>query len=171
MDMDNNSTEDHMYGIWDAILNWTFPATSGYITRPQDRHGQFGGGGLGFSDFHTFQYNEATGQRSFILITQCKRYELRTRPAEWQAATEQLRDYLNLQHQTQPTHDVYGIVAIGDRVRFFKYNYQQKNVTAWRPPAGGLLPLSNTVGKRHWYDLVAEAPRVQRALEYILSHH
>jgi hypothetical protein len=159
-----------MYGIWDAILNWQFPVTDGYITRPQDLHKKFGGK-KGFSDFHTFQY-DAAGQQKFFLITQCKAVEGESRQSTWKEASDQLISYLNMQHKKRPEGTVYGIVAIGKRVRFYQYNFVKKNIDPWRPGSKGLPPLPR-IGedRRDFYLLVDEVDRVQQALDWIRDHH
>ncbi|PGG98564.1 hypothetical protein AJ79_08817 [Helicocarpus griseus UAMH5409] len=49
--MKPSSAENHSYGLWDAILNVTFPVTQRFITRPQAQHSGYGGkkGFFGFS--------------------------------------------------------------------------------------------------------------------------
>lgn len=129
------------------------------------------GGERGFSDFHTFKY-DATGQRKFFLITQCKSIEGESKQSVWEEAEDQLIRYLNMQHKKRPAGTVYGIVAIGRRVRFYQYNFVQQKVDPWRPGRNGLPPLPGT-GKerRHFYHLVREVDQVQKALDWIRNHH
>lgn len=160
-----------MYGIWDAILNWQFPVTDEYITRPQALHRQFRGR-KGFSDFHTFQY-DAAGRERYFLITQCKPPYGETQKGVWNEARDQLISYFNLQHKTQPAGSVYGIAAVGRRVRFYKYNFTTRSVVPWRPPGeNGLPPLPGTGDERRdFYLLVDEADKVQDALNWIRNRH
>lgn len=144
-----------------------FPVTANYITRPQDKH-QFFGGLKGFSDLHTFQF-DAAGQRRFFLITQCKPYSSEGVASDWQEAAVQLKDYLSSIHKTRPAGQrprVYGIAAVGRRVRFYEYLDIPQDVGGWRP---GTL-WSRTHG-REFYDMRTEAALVQSALNYILNNH
>ncbi|OKL60898.1 hypothetical protein UA08_03220 [Talaromyces atroroseus] len=155
-----------MYGLWNSILNWMFPPTSNYVTRPQDMH-RFFGGQKGFSDFHTSEIIPAS-RRKFFLITQCKAVASESQEHEWQNASNQLRDYLSSVHGTRPTNQrspVYGIAALGRRVRFFRYDDPNQNVVDWRPSK------RNNPIKKKYYDIRAEAGDVQGALNWILTHH
>lgn len=158
-----------MYGIPDAILNWQFPVTDEYITIPQALHKQFRGQ-KGFSDFHTLRY-DAAGQKRYFLITQCKPPYGETQPGVWDEARDQLIYYFNLQHKTQPARSVYGIAAVGRRVRFYKYNFTTRSVVAWRPGENGLPSLPRTGDeRRNFYLLRDEADKVQKALDWIRDH-
>ncbi|QKX60447.1 uncharacterized protein TRUGW13939_07592 [Talaromyces rugulosus] len=162
------TSEGHVAGVWNAILSWMFPVTDGYVTRPQDIHRYFGGA-KGFSDLHTFQY-DAAGRRRFFLIVQCKPYSSEGSTADWQEAANQLRDYLSAIHKTRPAGRrtrVYGIAALGRRVRFFEYNDLTRNANGWRPSGTWAV----THNGREFYDMRREATEVQSALDFILNNH
>lgn len=144
-----------------------FPVTANYVTRPQDLHRYFVGQ-KGFSDLHTFQY-DAAGRRRFFLITQCKPYSAEGSVADWQEAANQLRDYLTSVHKTRPAGQrppVYGIAAVGRRVRFFAYDDNTLNATPWLPDTVWAVAHG-----REFYDMRREATDVQNALNHILNSH
>jgi hypothetical protein len=135
-----------------------FPVTQNYVTRPQDKH-KFFGGLKGFSGLHTFQY-VAAGQRRFFLITQCKPYSSEGVTSDWQEATVQLNDYLSAVHRTRPAGQrprVYGIAAVGRRVRFYEYLDTTQDVGRWRPGT----TWSASHNGREFYDMRTEAALVQ----------
>lgn len=161
-----DTSESHMYGIWDAILNYKFPVASGYITRPQDLHRTYGGS-RGFSDFHTME--RLKGDRKFFLLTQCKAAASESQEADWNRAVQQLKDYFKLQHKKRPAGTVYGIVAVGKRVSFYQFDFQNKEAVLWLPRS--LPPMRGHTGNRDWYQLDKEHCEVEACLNYILQNH
>ncbi|PKX88737.1 uncharacterized protein P174DRAFT_379937, partial [Aspergillus novofumigatus IBT 16806] len=118
------TTEGDISGIWNAILNWVFDPVNGYITRPQAMH-RAPRGRKGFSDFHTFQYIGTN--RQYFLITEWKKPT--PGDAIWEEGRRQLGRYLSMQHGTRPANArprVYGILAVGQYVRFFIYSDNRK---------------------------------------------
>ncbi|PGH07265.1 hypothetical protein AJ80_08025 [Polytolypa hystricis UAMH7299] len=102
-DMKPTSSESHSYGLWDGILNWTFPISEDYITRPNT------------------SMPSASGEYSGSI---------------WDEGAEQLRKYLRAQHGCRPVNKrtpVYGILAVGRRVRFFLYDDVTKDIQGWQP--------------------------------------
>lgn len=167
-DIRGDTSEGHVNGVWDSILNWVFPSSESYITRPQDKMTKWGGR-KGFSDLHTFEWDETNDKRIFFLITQCKPQKQEGQDKAWEDAAEQLGTYLWMQHGKRPVRnrpDVYGIVAVGRRVRFFRYSDANQNVVPFRP---GLM--QSTKQKREYFDLVNDAGHVMAALRWIRRHH
>ncbi|KAL1855559.1 hypothetical protein Plec18167_004101 [Paecilomyces lecythidis] len=165
-ELSTQSSEGHVNGVWNSILNWVFDPVNGYITRPQDMHTRFGGR-YGYSDFHTLQWRN--GRRMHFLITQCKPRSAEGQRAIWQRGADQLQDYLRMQHRTRPVGQrtpVYGILAVGQLVRFFVYNDVHQSIEPFRPGA-----LFSSTQERDFYYLIHEAHLVQRALRDILNNH
>lgn len=133
-------------GIWNSILSWTFPPSGDYITQPQD----MGSGPR--SVFHTFGYS--AGQRRLFLITLCK-----PAAAGIQGETDWNDAILRLVQHGAP---VYGILAAGRRVAFFKYDGAVRRMAPWwpRPNAG-----------REFYYIGGEDDLIQAALNDILDDH
>jgi hypothetical protein len=108
-----------------------FPVSAGFITRPQSRHDYFAGK-RGYSDFHTFQW--IGGQRRYFLITQCKGSVHEHSEVAWTDGATQLQQYMIAQHLTRPVNartPVYGILAVGRRVRFFRYKDTTQAIESW----------------------------------------
>ncbi|PLB46384.1 hypothetical protein P170DRAFT_477263 [Aspergillus steynii IBT 23096] len=103
-DISASTSEGHVNGVWQAILDWVFPSTEGYITRAQAQHTAWGGR-RGFSDFHTFEWDDTTKQRIFFLVTQCKPQRKEGQDSAWQDGANQLGGYLRMQHGTRPTNE------------------------------------------------------------------
>lgn len=104
-----------------------------------------------------------------FLITQCKKYSLQDQRNIWKSGAEQLGGYLYMQHGRRPVAQrtrVYGILAIGLRVRFFAYDDPGQNVVPWRPGRA----YGNSQG-RDFYHIIDEANSVQRALRDMLHNH
>lgn len=161
----STTTEGHINGIWNAILNWVFDPNNGYVTRPQEMHTAHGGQ-KGFSDFHTFEH--VAGNRRFFLVTQCKSPEWGD--AIWESGREQLDRYLSMQHGNRPTNartPVYGILAVGRWARFFRYHDPSQSCEDWRPWSG--WPKKHE--GRRCYDILQDDQLVQDALRVILNNH
>lgn len=62
---------------------------------------------------------------------------------------------------------VYGILAVGKRVRFFRYNDTNQAIDGWRPGAAWAA----THNDKEFYDIVDEPRLVQSALRFILQNH
>lgn len=145
-DLRKDSDESAIYGIWDVILNWTFPVTAGYITRPQVSH-SFHDGKRGYSDFHTFELGVQPWK--LFLITQCKAYKLQSYESVWDNGYFQLREYIRSQHPDRTaTSPIYEILAVGQRVSFFLFNPVTQHLHAWRPSAQWALAHHTAHGKR-----------------------
>ncbi|KAJ9309935.1 hypothetical protein DTO217A2_573 [Paecilomyces variotii] len=145
-DLRKDSDESAIYGIWDVILNWTFPVTAGYITRPQVSH-SFHDGKRGYSDFHTFELGVQPWK--LFLITQCKAYKLQSYESVWDNGYFQLREYIRSQHPDRTaTSPIYEILAVGQRVSFFLFNPVTQHLRAWRPSAQWALAHHTAHGKR-----------------------
>lgn len=116
MDMDDNSTEDHMYGI-----NWQFPATSGYITRPQDRHGQFGGEGF-FPPVHTFCNTRQIGGYKLTCLPGMKIFANRMEACASDPKRSENIIFLDLEYNTwrAETYEVAMYDALGQKLLDFK---------------------------------------------------
>ncbi|KAK2757027.1 hypothetical protein FQN54_004996 [Arachnomyces sp. PD_36] len=177
-----SSSEGQVNGVWNSILNSTFPNSAGYITRPQNQHNGYGGQ-RGFSDFHTFHYvrneageaaEEAQGgeeggplRRRYFLITQCKSCTREYADSVWNEGENQLEGYIRGQHGCRPVGErtpVYGILANGRHVKFFKYHDSTQTIQLWRPGT----PID---GGRYFFHLRNEANRIQQALNFIRTHH
>ncbi|KAJ5595356.1 uncharacterized protein N7459_001564 [Penicillium hispanicum] len=159
-----NDPECTIYGLWNSILALQFPIVQGYVTRPQDEHTLLTGE-KGFSDLHVFHYRGAATSANKFLIVQCKRYDYEGWPTVWTEGVDQLNDYLSATHRRRgPARrtPVYGIVAIGRRMRVYKYSDQLRSVQNWAP--SGLQP-----GKP-WH-LKDDASQVQQILDHILNNH
>lgn len=167
LSLNARSSEGDVNGVWNSILNWVFDLMSGYITRPQAMHTLYGGT-HGYSDFHTFQH--VHGQRKYFLITQCKSSTGEGSDAAWDNGSSQLQWYLEIQHGTRPVGQrtpVYGILAIGRRVRFYRYNDTRREIVGFRPAANW----ANSHGGRRFFDIIDDAVWVQSALRHILHNH
>ena len=71
--------------------------------------------------------------RQCFLIVQCKSVSFETQDAVWAEAEEQLEEYLAATHKrTRPANrtPVYGAVAVGRRIGFYKYNHNSKEMCA-----------------------------------------
>jgi hypothetical protein len=140
-----------------------FPVADGYIVRPQDRHDSQGGR-QGYSDFHVFHYrNNATTAVKFLIV-QCKRPGTERQDAVWEQAVDQLNEYLSATHGKRPPaarSPVYGIAAVGKKMRVYKYDDINQQVLNWAPR-----------GMR-WdlWDVVDDAEKVQRILDHIRDNH
>ncbi|KAJ5832041.1 hypothetical protein N7474_000352 [Penicillium riverlandense] len=156
--------ESTLYGVWNAILGLQFPIAQGYITRPQDRH-TAQSGQYGFSDLHTFQYRGNAANASKFLIVQCKRAGSESQDSVWRDAVDQLDQYLCDTHGRRRPADrtpVYGIAAVGLKMRVYRYDDVNQCVLNWAPRG---LPQG-----AQW-DLESEAGKVQRILDHILNNH
>jgi hypothetical protein len=141
--------EGDVNGVWNGILNWVFDPVEGYATTPQDQHTGFGGK-KGFSDFHTKQ-RFVDGSHRCFLITQCKRIGKQHDEYTWEEGANQLQDYLYKEHGTRARNQrtpVYGILAVGRRVRFFKYHDLTGSIEDWRPVPQWVASATGGEGER-----------------------
>lgn len=91
-------------------------------------------GQRGFSDFHTFEWQPR--RRKYFLITQCKKYDDQFSGRTWDDGEAQLAGYLSSQHRTRSPalrSPVYGILAIGKRVRFYRYDDNTRGIIQFQP--------------------------------------
>lgn len=149
------------------ILNWAFNPINRYITRPQAMQKKYGDERV-FGDFHTFELQQ--DRRIYFLITQCKATKGEGEGELWRNGSERLRAYLENQHGNRPVAQrtpVYGILAVGRRVRFFRYNDANQAIDGWRPGAAWAA----THDDKEFYDIVHEPRLVQSALRFILQNH
>lgn len=90
----------------------------------------------GRSDITVYEHRRTprgTLIRHRFLIVQCKRVSFETQDAVWAEAEEQLEEYLAATHKrTRPANrtPVYGAVAVGRRIGFYKYNHNSKEMCA-----------------------------------------
>ncbi|KAF7155830.1 hypothetical protein CNMCM5623_008710 [Aspergillus felis] len=143
----SRSNEGELNGVWNSILNWVFDPVNGFITQPQAMHTGTGGA-RGFSDFHTLDV--AGGTRRSFLITQCKSAEGEGQEGVWSDGEDQLLRYLRMmQHRNRrgPQRPTYEILAIGRRVRFFRYDRATDALRGWRPSR----PIPDPRGARDFY--------------------
>ncbi|KAJ5610783.1 hypothetical protein N7510_007502 [Penicillium lagena] len=158
--------ESVLYGVWNTILTWQFPVIDGYVTRPQDTHTSQSGE-AGYSDLHTYQYVADNRTATKFLLTQCKKAGLETQDSTWQEGHDQLSRYSASTHgrrRADRRSPVYGIVAVGNYMRAYKYDDDQKLVVEWAPwgmNASEILRI----------DKVDDKPHVQRILDHIRDHH
>ncbi|GIK05347.1 hypothetical protein Aspvir_009454 [Aspergillus viridinutans] len=155
----SRSNEGEVNGIWNSILNWVFDPVNGFITQPQAMHTGTGGA-RGFSDFNTLEV--AGGTRRSFLITQCKSADGEGQESVWSDGAGRPLRYLRTQHGNRRglQRPVYGILAIGRRVRFFRYYRATDDIRGWRP-GNGWEPHH---GGREFDLLEQKAAWVQRAL-------
>lgn len=87
-----------------------------------------------------------------------------TQDAVLAEAEEQLDEYLASTHQyTQPVNrtPVYGAVAVGRKIAFYKYNYNSTQIRAWRPAARSSFAL-----RKH-----SDSRLFDSAIMHIHQHH
>lgn len=118
--------EGKVTGLWNLILQHYFPASEGYVHRPQDK--VMGG----FLDFNSISWAEkwgdSTKKQKMFLVTQCKRQSRETGEQAWEEGRNQLRRYLH-SVMTKETEErekripavSFGIVAVGQRCSFFTF--------------------------------------------------
>ncbi|KAJ5095751.1 hypothetical protein NUU61_005107 [Penicillium alfredii] len=158
--------ESTQYGLWNAILGLQFPVSQGFITRPQDRHSSQAGA-YGFSDLHTYHYRGTATHATKFLIVQCKRPSASTQSSVWRQAVDQLDEYLSNTHGTRRPANrtpVYGIVAIGLKLRVYKYDDVNQGVLNWAPRGSGVK--GGTM-----LNLDKDATKVQWILNHIYHNH
>ncbi|KAJ5798751.1 uncharacterized protein N7503_006256 [Penicillium pulvis] len=139
--------ESIVYGVWNAILSSIFTPQNGYIVRPQDVHTSQSGA-RGYSDLHVFHYLPGARRATKFLIVQCKRAGGETQPSVWREGVAQLHQYTAATHGIRAVPDrrpVYGIVAIGNCLRFYYYHEASSTIRDfWRssvhpnPRLGGI---------------------------------
>lgn len=114
---------------------------------------------------HLDVFNHDTGGQIFFSLVQCKAAEAVSGEggdAAWSEGAQRLQDYLAVIHGTRPELQrtgVYGAVAMGPWVTFYKYDDEQQGVQFWRPDHADPLHID--------HDCVA----VQDALDGILANH
>lgn len=158
--------ESTLYGVWNAILNFQFPVSDGYITRPQDEH-TAQSGEKGYSDLHTFHYRENSSTADKFLIVQCKRAGYETRSSVWAEGVDQLCRYLSSTHgrrRRSARSPVYGIVAVGKHMRVYKYDDVSESVIDWSPN-------SRRLKKGKVWNLKKDHDEIQLILDHIRGNH
>ncbi|KAJ6012427.1 hypothetical protein N7522_002782 [Penicillium canescens] len=164
--IERNDPESIVYGVWNAILSFQFPVSEGYITRPQDEH-TAQSGEKGYSDLHTFHYQENSSTADKFLIVQCKRAGYETHASVWAEGVDQLCQYLSSTHGRRRPSDrspVYGIVAVGKYMRVYKYDDVNESVLNWSPNPRRLK-------KGNLWHLEENYEQVQLILDHIRDNH
>lgn len=129
------SYEADVRSFWHNVLREYFPSSEGYIVKDEAPNN------YGRSDITVYEHRRTPGGtliRHCFLIVQCKRVSFETRDAVWAEAEEQLEEYLASTHKyTQSVNrtPVYGAVAVGPMIMFYKYNHNSTQIRAWRPAA------------------------------------
>lgn len=133
------------------ILNHYFG--SGYANRPQYRNGQ------DYTDFTTVHWRRhGSDQHKAVpfLVTQCKRREFEYRNSGWAEGEAQLERYLRGLRPRNRRGRLYGIVAVGRLVRFYKWNDNIDDIEAWSADA---------------YHVVEDRSIIMAHLRYIRARH
>ncbi|KAL4785261.1 hypothetical protein BJX76DRAFT_356282 [Aspergillus varians] len=119
------SFEDRVTAMWSFILGQAFPGAEDYVLHPQYSNS------AGFTDITMHHWRRAPAgnmQRTPFLIAQMKRTGCEGSLASWHEAEHQLNRYLGRLAPTPRYRHLYGIVAIGRWVKFYKYNKTWRHV-------------------------------------------
>lgn len=156
-----DSYEADVRSFWHNVLREYFPSSEGYVVKDEAPNN------YGISDIVVYEHRRTPGGRLFrhcFLIVQCKRVSFETQDAVWAEAEDQLEQYLASTHKrTRPANrtPVYGAVAVGRKIGFYKYNHNSKAIRAWRPAARSSFDV-----RKH------DDPRfIESAMMYIHQHH
>lgn len=139
---------------------WMFPPMAGFFIWPQAFRNENGEPGHYF-EFYTFE--RTGGGREFFLLAHCVPA---TDGCESAFAPEALRLGNRMRacigNRPQDLRSpVYGILAVGRGVIFFRYDDEAEAAAVWRPFPGSLT----------YFDLENHAHEIQEVLNYILSTH
>ncbi|KAJ5553652.1 hypothetical protein N7494_003030 [Penicillium frequentans] len=160
--------ESIVYGVWNAILSSIFTPQDGYIVRPQDEHTSQSGA-RGYSDLHVFHYLPGARRATKFLIVQCKRAGGETQSSVWREGVNQLHRYTVATQGTRAVRDrrpVYGIVAIGNSLRFYYYHEASQSIRNFWHSSVHPNPKSGGVSDhKHHHDFIREI------LIHIRDHH
>ena len=141
-----------------GILSRHFPATQGYIIRPENQVA------TGFADLNLFHDVEEFDDPLQYFLVQCKRPEYENNQAKWAEGEEQLSRYLRDIHgrtgSTGDRRDVFGAVVVGKKIVFYKYLYGVQEVRRWRPAREG-----------NFYNLQIHYRDIEDALDWIRVRH
>ncbi|KAK2761329.1 hypothetical protein FQN54_001851 [Arachnomyces sp. PD_36] len=143
----------------DMILSWMFPADSGYWTRSEKFKEM---NAITHEIFEFCTYEGSGDDRRVFLVTHC--HHAVAEYESWNHARDILGARLGSQFGSRPEGQrtpLYGIVAMGRRVIFLRYDDESQDVELWRPVPGGLLSM----------DMLNNAGEVQEVLNYILAEH
>ncbi|KAL2854797.1 hypothetical protein BJX68DRAFT_264691 [Aspergillus pseudodeflectus] len=114
--------------LWAGLLGHAFPTAQNYTQAPEYHNA------AGFTDQITIHWRRrGDAQRlsqARFLVTQTKRPSRRRHPSAWNEGRNQLRRYLaQLVRDNQGTASShYGIVAIGQVARFYKWDTQTGDI-------------------------------------------
>ncbi|KOS38798.1 hypothetical protein ACN38_g10367 [Penicillium nordicum] len=127
----NDDAEADGIATWNAILNLRFPSTQGFFIRPYIHCAVRGN--LGWVELRLSHLND--GRQNPVLVLYYQRID-RQDDDQWENGQRELELYLafRYRHFREDTVPIYGILAIGVKLKIFQYDNPSRSIERFVPP-------------------------------------
>lgn len=127
----NDGVEGDGIATWNAILNLRFPSTQGFSIRPYIHCAVRGN--LGWVELQLSHLKD--GRQNPVLVLYYQRAD-RQDDNQWENGQRELELYLafRYRHFTEDTGPIYGILAIGAKLKIFEYDNPSRSIERFVPP-------------------------------------
>ncbi|KAK4862429.1 hypothetical protein LT330_002562 [Penicillium expansum] len=127
----NYDAEDDGIAAWNAILNLRFPSTQGFLVRPRIHTAVRGCPGW----FELQVSHLEDSRQNPVLMLYYQRAD-RQNDNQWEAGQRELQLYLafRYRHVAEDSSPIYGILAIGAKLKIFEYDNPSRSIERFVPP-------------------------------------
>jgi hypothetical protein len=149
------SREDKVRALWGYILHQVCPTTEGYLNSQEMTIP--GAGKCDVLSKHAVKNRKGVNITLSWLVVECKAQPYEFRDLVWKNTLKQVKRYAHaLAITNRPLIPVYGLIAIGQKVEFYKHDPETEETVL----LGGMR-----------YDLSEHREGVQRRLEEVMDNH
>ncbi|KXG53763.1 uncharacterized protein PGRI_008130 [Penicillium griseofulvum] len=127
----NDNVEADGLATWNAILNLRFPSTQGFFIRPYTHSGA-----RGCRDWTELQLSHLKdGLQNPVLVLYYQRAD-RADDNQWENGQKELQLYLAFRYRNfaEDAAPIYGILAIGAKLKIFQYDNPSRSIERFVPP-------------------------------------
>ncbi|KAJ5206993.1 hypothetical protein N7491_002376 [Penicillium cf. griseofulvum] len=127
----NDNIEADGLATWNAILNLRFPSTQGFFIRPYSHSGVRGC--PGWVELQLSHLKD--GRQNPVLVVYYQRAN-REDDNQWENGQKELQLYLAFRYRNfaEDASPIYGILAIGVKLKIFRYDNPSRSIERFVPP-------------------------------------